>query len=68
MFACFRDVALARCKEHIELIAIKLGLEGFSRIDAFVHVDTGEVSIIRLLKFTIFILCMYCENVVTCSL
>ncbi|CAN6467171.1 unnamed protein product [Victoria cruziana] len=43
-----RDVALTRCKEHIELIANKLGLEGFSRIDAFVHVDTGEVMIIEV--------------------
>ncbi|XP_049935950.1 uncharacterized protein LOC116262317 isoform X3 [Nymphaea colorata] len=43
-----RNEALARCKEHIELIANTLGLEGFSRIDAFVHVDTGEVMIIEV--------------------
>lgn len=35
--------ALERCKKGIELIAETLGLEGFSRIDAFVHVETGEV-------------------------
>ncbi|KAF3778971.1 D-alanine--D-alanine ligase [Nymphaea thermarum] len=43
-----RNEALARCKERIELIANMLGLEGFSRIDAFVHVDTGEVMIIEV--------------------
>lgn len=36
--------ALEKCKEHIELIANTLQLEGFSRIDAFVNVDSGEVS------------------------
>lgn len=35
--------ALERCKERIELIANTLQLEGFSRIDAFVNVDSGEV-------------------------
>ena len=35
--------ALERCKECIELIANKLQLVGFSRIDAFVNVDSGEV-------------------------
>nr|VDD51322.1 unnamed protein product [Brassica oleracea] len=34
--------ALERCKRGIELIAKTLGLEGFSRIDAFVHVETGD--------------------------
>ncbi|KAI8557175.1 hypothetical protein RHMOL_Rhmol05G0315800 [Rhododendron molle] len=37
--------ALARCKQRIELIANTLELEGFSRIDAFVNVDSGEVLI-----------------------
>ncbi|XP_031095493.1 uncharacterized protein LOC115999733 [Ipomoea triloba] len=40
--------ALERCKQHIELIANNLQLEGFSRIDAFVHVDSGEVLIIEV--------------------
>lgn len=35
--------ALARCKQRIELIANTLELEGFSRIDAFVNVDSGAV-------------------------
>ncbi|KAD0007802.1 hypothetical protein E3N88_44935 [Mikania micrantha] len=40
--------ALVRCKERIELIANTLELEGFSRIDAFVNVDSGEVLIIEV--------------------
>ncbi|KAL0347535.1 UNVERIFIED_CONTAM: D-alanine--D-alanine ligase [Sesamum calycinum] len=40
--------ALEKCKEHIELIANTLELEGFSRIDAFVNVDSGEVLIIEV--------------------
>lgn len=36
--------ALEKCKQNIELIANTLQLEGFSRIDAFVNVDSGEVS------------------------
>ncbi|KAL5166730.1 D-alanine--D-alanine ligase [Glycine soja] len=40
--------ALKRCKQHIELIANTLQLEGFSRIDAFVNVDSGEVLIIEV--------------------
>ncbi|KAF5476357.1 hypothetical protein F2P56_008083 [Juglans regia] len=40
--------ALERCKECIELIANTLQLEGFSRIDAFVNVDSGEVLIIEV--------------------
>lgn len=35
--------ALEKCKQRMELIANTLQLEGFSRIDAFVDVDTGEV-------------------------
>ncbi|XP_072974647.1 uncharacterized protein [Typha angustifolia] len=34
--------ALQRCKQRIEVIANALGLEGFSRIDAFVNVHSGE--------------------------
>ncbi|KAK7835744.1 d-alanine--d-alanine ligase a [Quercus suber] len=40
--------ALERCKQYIELIANTLQLEGFSRIDAFVNVDSGEVLIIEV--------------------
>lgn len=39
----YSENALKRCKQHIELIANTLQLEGFSRIDAFVNVDSGEV-------------------------
>ncbi|KAE9622274.1 putative D-alanine--(R)-lactate ligase [Lupinus albus] len=40
--------ALDICKQNIELIANTLQLEGFSRIDAFVNVDNGEVLIIEV--------------------
>lgn len=40
----FSTEALQTCKERIEVIANTLGLEGFSRIDAFVNVRSGEVS------------------------
>ncbi|XP_010256985.1 PREDICTED: uncharacterized protein LOC104597236 isoform X2 [Nelumbo nucifera] len=40
--------ALERCKQRIEIIANTLGLEGFSRIDAFVNADTGEVLVIEV--------------------
>ncbi|XP_050210829.1 uncharacterized protein LOC126661095 [Mercurialis annua] len=39
---------LKRCKQRIELIANTLELEGFSRIDAFLNVDNGEVLIIEV--------------------
>ncbi|KAL2500408.1 D-alanine--D-alanine ligase family [Forsythia ovata] len=42
------DGALEKCKQRIELIANTLQLEGFSRIDAFVNVDSGEVLIIEV--------------------
>lgn len=40
--------ALERCKQRIELIANTLQLEGFSRIDAFLNVDNGEVLVIEV--------------------
>ncbi|KAI3676209.1 hypothetical protein L1987_85810 [Smallanthus sonchifolius] len=40
--------ALMKCKERIELVANTLDLEGFSRIDAFVNVDSGEVLVIEV--------------------
>ncbi|XP_020274002.1 uncharacterized protein LOC109848761 isoform X2 [Asparagus officinalis] len=39
---------LQRCKQRIELAANTLGLEGFSRIDAFINVRTGEVLVIEV--------------------
>ncbi|XP_022883256.1 uncharacterized protein LOC111400008, partial [Olea europaea var. sylvestris] len=42
------DGALEKCRQRIELIANTLHLEGFSRIDAFVNVDSGEVLIIEV--------------------
>ncbi|XP_062002738.1 uncharacterized protein LOC133720454 isoform X2 [Rosa rugosa] len=40
--------ALQKCKQHVEMIANTLELEGFSRIDAFVNVDSGEVLVIEV--------------------
>ncbi|XP_008782597.2 uncharacterized protein LOC103702084 isoform X1 [Phoenix dactylifera] len=40
--------ALQRCKQRIEEIANYLGLEGFSRIDAFVNAYSGEVLVIEV--------------------
>ncbi|CAN1276857.1 D-alanine--D-alanine ligase [Linum perenne] len=40
--------ALEKCKQRIELIANTLKLEGFSRIDAFLNVDNGEVLLIEV--------------------
>ncbi|XP_047316418.1 uncharacterized protein LOC124920059 [Impatiens glandulifera] len=40
--------ALATCKQRIEVIANTLQLEGFSRIDAFINADSGEVLIIEV--------------------
>ncbi|RZC82495.1 hypothetical protein C5167_045285 [Papaver somniferum] len=39
------EEALEKCKRCIEIIANTLGLEGFSRIDAFVNVDSGEALV-----------------------
>ncbi|VAH26073.1 unnamed protein product [Triticum turgidum subsp. durum] len=40
--------ALEKCKKCIEMMANTLGLEGFSRIDAFVNVRSGEVLLIEV--------------------
>ncbi|KAK6164786.1 hypothetical protein DH2020_001650 [Rehmannia glutinosa] len=48
LFRKSSNEALEKCKRHIELIANTLQLEGFSRIDAFVNVDSGEVLIIEV--------------------
>ncbi|CAI0475720.1 unnamed protein product [Linum tenue] len=42
------EEALEKCKQRIELVANTLELEGFSRIDAFLNVDSGEVPISKL--------------------
>ncbi|CAM6120126.1 unnamed protein product [Calypogeia fissa] len=42
-----RDEAIASCRKRIELVANTLGIKGFARLDAFLHVDTGEVIIIE---------------------
>jgi hypothetical protein len=42
-----REAAITSCRKRIEIVANALGLEGFARIDAFVHADTGEVIIIE---------------------
>ncbi|KAL9256034.1 D-alanine--D-alanine ligase-like protein [Drosera capensis] len=42
------EEALKKCKRRIELIAGTLQLERFSRIDAFVNVDSGEVLVIEV--------------------
>lgn len=40
--------ALQKCKQRIEIVANTLGLEGFSRIDAFVDTRNGEVLVIEV--------------------
>ncbi|CAI0423992.1 unnamed protein product [Linum tenue] len=42
------EEALEKCKQRIELVANTLELEGFSRIDAFLNVDSGEVLVIEV--------------------
>lgn len=59
-----------RCKERIELIANTLELEGFSRIDAFVNVDSGEVCryipIIEMDIFKTVVFHLICIEVLFC--
>lgn len=40
--------ALEKAKKSIELIAKILKLEGYSRIDTFLHVDTGDLIVIEV--------------------
>ncbi|CAL1378537.1 unnamed protein product [Linum trigynum] len=42
------EEALEKSKQRIELVANTLELEGFSRIDAFLNVDSGEVLVIEV--------------------
>lgn len=39
--------AVLQARKRIELVANELGIDGFARIDAFMHVDTGELIIIE---------------------
>ena len=39
--------AWQKAKEKIEFVAEKLGLNGFARIDAFMHIETGNILVIE---------------------
>ena len=39
--------AVKKAKERIEMVAKKLGVRGYARIDAFMHRKTGELLIIE---------------------
>ena len=39
--------AIQKAKKHMELVAKKLGIQGYARIDAFMHRHTGELIIIE---------------------
>eukprot|EP00850_Spirogloea_muscicola_P020693 SM000223S07321 [mRNA] locus=s223:149769:156929:- [translate_table: standard] len=41
------EEVVARAKRRMELVANTLGLDGFARVDAFLHVDTGEILVIE---------------------
>ena len=41
-----REEAITACRKRIEIVANTLGLDGFARIDAFMHADTGEVNLL----------------------
>ncbi|HLH47123.1 MAG TPA: hypothetical protein VKV25_08190, partial [Acidimicrobiales bacterium] len=43
----FTPEALGRCRRFIELVGERLGLEGYARIDAFVHRQSGDVIVIE---------------------
>jgi hypothetical protein len=47
-----REEAIAACRKRIEIVANILGLDGFARIDAFVHADTGEVNLLIIFTVT----------------
>lgn len=42
-----RDDVIKCCQRHIELVANRLGLAGFARIDAFMHINSGAIKIIE---------------------
>ena len=39
---------VARAKELVEKLALKMGLKGYARIDSFMNVTTGELLIIEV--------------------
>ncbi len=39
---------LQKIKTNIETLATNIGIEGYSRIDAFIHLKTGELQIIEI--------------------
>jgi D-alanine--D-alanine ligase len=43
-----KNSVLKKVKERIGQVAVGLGVTGYSRIDAFIHTKTGEVSIIEV--------------------
>ncbi|EKD93924.1 MAG: hypothetical protein ACD_28C00026G0002 [uncultured bacterium] len=46
--AIVKSKALERAKHGIEVVAKHLGLNGYSRIDTFMHVETGDLLIIEV--------------------
>ncbi|MEK9132521.1 MAG: hypothetical protein AAB606_02330 [Patescibacteria group bacterium] len=42
-----KSLAVSAAKRHIEAAANHLGIEGYARIDAFMHTKTGEIYIIE---------------------
>jgi D-alanine-D-alanine ligase-like ATP-grasp enzyme len=43
-----KPVLLEKAKQHIAMVARKLGINGYSRIDAFLELATGNVKIIEV--------------------
>eukprot|EP00249_Psilotum_nudum_P012294 c23702_g1_i1 orf=265-3186(+) len=43
-----REAAVNACRQRIQLVASALELEGFARIDAFLHAETGEIIVIEV--------------------
>ncbi|RMD86002.1 MAG: hypothetical protein D6808_04195 [Candidatus Dadabacteria bacterium] len=39
--------SLERAKERIEIVADKLGIRGYARIDAFMEIETGKITVIE---------------------
>lgn len=39
---------LARVKKSIERVGEVLGIEGYSRLDAFIHIDNGDLILIEV--------------------
>jgi D-alanine-D-alanine ligase-like ATP-grasp enzyme len=43
-----KPAVLARVKKSAEKVAMTLGIEGYCRMDAFIHIDTGELILIEV--------------------